>query len=91
MILQSLLCSTHGKVGGLCLLWNRDEDIKLCFANQNTITSFMFSDPTAMTWLHITIYGSPYATSKGQFWEILKATIKSFDGPWVCIGDLIEC
>jgi hypothetical protein len=51
----------------------------------------MFSDPTAMPWLHITIYGSPYATSKGQFWEILKATIKSFDGPWVCIGDLIEC
>jgi hypothetical protein len=76
-----------GTKGGLLLTWRHGVELE-CFAtNMYNISAWCYSDPSYYPWLLACIYGSPYYSSRAQFWDDIMSIEDKYSRPWLCLGD----
>lgn len=58
-----------GTKGSLLLAWRHGVELECFKTNVNTISVWCYFDPPNQPWMLSCIYGSPYASTKPQFWD----------------------
>ncbi|XP_062100654.1 uncharacterized protein LOC133806581 [Humulus lupulus] len=78
-----------GRSGGLCLMWGDSVDVELIQFSKFHIDVFIHVVGSP-SWHFTGLYGQPDARLRKDFWRFLGMLASSYDGPWLCGGDLNE-
>ncbi|XP_062093823.1 uncharacterized protein LOC133799848 [Humulus lupulus] len=78
-----------GRSGGLCLLWGDFVDVELIEFSMFHIDVFIDAVGSP-SWRFTGLYGQPDAILRKDFWRFLGMLASSYEGPWLCEGDLNE-
>lgn len=81
---------SHGRGGGLALLWNQEVDVKLESYNKSHIDVTVTLSPVVQ-WRFTGFYGEPNKDFRFQSWNLLKHLKSRSNLPWLCAGDFNEC
>ncbi|KAL0453608.1 UNVERIFIED_CONTAM: hypothetical protein Slati_1338900 [Sesamum latifolium] len=81
---------SHGKSGGLALLWHKHLDVTLQSYSFNHIDASILSGHGSEAW-HITgFYGEPNSQKLTETWQLLKRLSSQSTRDWACLGDFNE-
>ena len=82
---------TIGYVGGLWVLWKKDEaDIDLLAATEQEIHATIKVCHSNLTWFISAIYASPCLAKRRLVWSNLLEIAKLHNHPWLMLGDFNE-
>ena len=80
-----VVVEAKGKAGALRMLWKEGISASQVAFEENLIAVKILD--AVCEWLFVGFYDPPYYTKKKKAWESLIGLLKSFQGPWVCMGD----
>ena len=84
----SFVTNTIGYVGGLWLLWKKDEvDISLLSSIEQEIYATMKVCSNNLSWFLSSIYASPRIVERKILWSNLSQVVQLHNLPWLLLGD----
>lgn len=81
---------SHGRGGGLALLWRDEVDVKLQSLDKLHIDLVVHDPVTAEKWRLTGFYGEARRDLRHRSWDCLKMLNGCGSLPWLCVGDFNE-
>ena len=85
--INGLVIPSHGRSGGLALLWRKDIIVDIQSYLDRHIDAIVTKD-TGFKWRIIGFYGNPKVHRRKESWDLLKS--RKFQLSWLCFGDFNE-
>ena len=82
--------NSHGRVGGLALLWERTVKLTLCSFSAHHMDASVCWEDDAEEWRFIGVYGWPETNNKCRAEDLIAELSSHSHLPWVVGGDLNE-
>lgn len=82
--------SVEGSRGGICLAWRGSVSITLRSSSIKHVDVEVEDSDDEKSWHFIEFYGSLFAHSKEDSWDLLRILGQNHDLPWLVSGDFNE-
>lgn len=76
-----------GRKGGLALLWNENNEVRILHYSKNHIQVSKKNNPN-QEWFFTGIYGNPDKAMTHETWDLIKYLRKVDGSPWMICWDL---
>ena len=86
--INGLVIPSHGRSGGLALLWRKDISADVQSYLDRHIDAIV-TESSGFKWRIIGFYGNPEVYRRKESWDLLKVN-REFQLPWLCFGDFNE-
>jgi len=81
---------SHGRAGGLALLWERSVKLTLCSFSAHHMDAFVCWEDDTEEWQFTGAYGWPETYNKSRTEDLIAELSSHSQLPWVVRGDLNE-
>ena len=84
--INGLVVPSHGRSGGLALLWRKDISVNVQSYSDRHIDAIV-TESSGFKWQITGFYGNPKVHRRKESWDLLKVLNRKFQFPWLCFGD----
>lgn len=87
---NGLFVPSHGRSGGLALLWMREANLEIKSFSYHHIDAIVTEENSSIKWRITGFYGHPQTHLRQFSWDLLTYLKGQYQLPWICFGNFNE-